>query len=197
MVLRFDKKSYSNTILGFSACWDYKNYKGYGKEYYSGKNRSLSIIDGIHLKCDCIDGGVINGIQEPNLYFFVLDKTSGYKVFCKPETIHYKRINRSVLNTLTFYPEDYDHEEVTFNGENIDFYITNDQNLDKKTNLFKSIAITIFIWFVIFFKRHSTNTTFQMLIKLKILLFLYKLYFIRIILVLCIQPHLPLLFSDI
>ena len=42
----------------------------------------------------------------------VLDKPSGYKVFCEPETIHYKKTNKSVLNTITFYLEDDKNKEV-------------------------------------------------------------------------------------
>ena len=73
------------------------------------------------MKCDCIDGSVVNGIREPILFSFVLDKPSGYKVFCEPETIQYKKINKSVLNTLTFYLEDDKNKVVDFNGETMTF----------------------------------------------------------------------------
>ena len=75
----------------------------------------------MHLKCDCIDGSVVNGVRQPILYSFILDKLPGYKVFSEPETIHYKKINKSVLNTITFYLEDNDHKEVDFNGETLKF----------------------------------------------------------------------------
>ena len=81
---------------------------------------NLSSTNKIHLKCDCIDGSIQDGVRQPILFSFVLDKPSGYKVFCEPETIHYKRINKSVLNTITFYLED-DNEEVNFNGETLTF----------------------------------------------------------------------------
>ena len=77
------------------------------------------MIDKIDLKCDVIDGSVLNGVRQPILYSFVLDKPSGYKVFCLPETIHYKEINKSVLNTIIFHLEDDHHEEVVFNGETL------------------------------------------------------------------------------
>ena len=64
---------------------------------------------------------VVNGLRQPKLYSFVLDKPSGYKVFCEPETIHYKKINKSVLNIMTFYLEDDNNEEVNFNGETFTF----------------------------------------------------------------------------
>ena len=73
------------------------------------------------MKCDAIDGSVVNGVRQPILYSFVLDKPSGYKVFSQPETIHYKKINKSVLNTITFYLEDDHNEEVNFNGETLTF----------------------------------------------------------------------------
>ena len=72
------------------------------------------------MKCDAIDGSVVDGVRQPIFYSFVFDKPSGYKVFCEPETIHYKK-NKSVLNTVTFYLEDDNKEEVDFNGEIITF----------------------------------------------------------------------------
>ena len=67
------------------------------------------------LKC------VQDGVRQPILFSFVLDKPSGYKVFCEPETIHYKKINKSVLNTITFYLEDNNQQEFIFNGETLTF----------------------------------------------------------------------------
>ena len=46
--------------------------------------------DEIHLKCDVIDGSVVNGIREPISFSFISDKPNGFKVFCEPETIHKK-----------------------------------------------------------------------------------------------------------
>ena len=73
------------------------------------------------MKCDCIDGSIQDGIRQPILFSFVLDKTSGYKVFCELETIHYKKINKSVLNTITFYLEDNKNNEVSFNRKTLSF----------------------------------------------------------------------------
>ena len=61
--------------------------------YTSDKFLQLSTIDEIHWKCDVIDGSVVNGLRQPTLFSFVLDKPSGYEVFCEPETIHYRKIN--------------------------------------------------------------------------------------------------------
>ena len=115
--IKFDDKSLFSTVLGFTPGWDYKHYN----EYISQKIVNLSTKNKIHLKCDVIDGSVLNGVRQPILYSFVLDKLPGYKVFCEPETIHYKKINRFVLNTITFYLEDDINEEVNFNGETLTF----------------------------------------------------------------------------
>ena len=117
IVIRFDEKSFFSTILGFTPGWDYKHYK----KYVSQKIINLSNTNKIHLKSDCIDGSIQDGVRQPILFSFVLDKPAGYKVFCEPETIHYKKINKSVLNTITFYLEDDNNEEVDFNGETLTF----------------------------------------------------------------------------
>ena len=84
ITLRFDEKTFFSTVLGFTPGWDYKHYN----EYTSQKNVNLGSTNNIHLKCDCIDGSVVNGLRQPILYSFNLDKLPGYKVFCEPETIH-------------------------------------------------------------------------------------------------------------
>ena len=117
LAVRFDEKSFFSTILGFTPGWDYKHYN----KYISQKIVNLSNTNKIHLKCDVIDGSVVNGLRQSILYSFVLDKKPGYKVFSEPETIHYKKINKSVLNTITFYLEDENNEEVDFNHETLTF----------------------------------------------------------------------------
>ena len=87
IAIRFDEKSFFSTILGFSAGWDYKQYN----QYLSQKIVNSSSTNKIHLKCDAIDGSVIDGVRQPILYSFVLDKPSGYKVCCEPETVHHKK----------------------------------------------------------------------------------------------------------
>ena len=124
--LRFDQQSFFHTLLGFSPYWDYKpnnsNHVLTPGVYPSDKIiLNINTIDKIHLKCDAIDGSIQDGIRQPILFSFVLNKPSGYKVFCEPETIHYKKINKSVLNTITFYLEDDNNKEVNFNGETLTF----------------------------------------------------------------------------
>ena len=117
IAITFDEKSFFSTILGFTAGWDYKHYN----KYISQKIVNLGSTNKIHLKCDIIDGSIVDGFRQPILYSFVLDKKPGYKVFCEPETIHYKKINKSVLNTITFYLEDDNNKEVNFIGEILTF----------------------------------------------------------------------------
>ena len=117
--LRFDKKSFFHTLLGFIP---YSDYKSPGV-YTSDKILNLNTTNKIHLKCDVIDGSVVDGVRQPILYSFVLDKKPGYKIFSEPETIHYKKINKSVLNTITFYLEDDNDKEVDFNGETLTFIL--------------------------------------------------------------------------
>ena len=115
--VRFDEKSFFSTVLGFTPVWDYKHCN----EYISQKNVNLSSTNKIHLETDFIDGSIISGLREPVLYLFVLDKLTGYKVFSKPESIQYKKINKTVLNTSTFYLENDNNKEVDFNGETLTF----------------------------------------------------------------------------
>ena len=131
--LRFDEKSFFNTFLDFAPYWEYKPTNGDAIDAIlaihadspgvctSEKNLNLSAIDKIHLNCDCIDGSVQKGVRQPILLNFILDKPSGYRVFCDSETIHYKKIKEIVLNTMTFYLEDDKNEQVNFNQETMTF----------------------------------------------------------------------------
>ena len=100
--LRFDERSFFHTLLGFTPYWVCTPTNSPGV-YTSNKILYLSTTNKIHLKCDIIDGSVVNGLRQSILYSFVLDKLPGYKVFSEPESIHYKKINKSVLNTITIY----------------------------------------------------------------------------------------------
>ena len=123
--LRFDERSFFHTLLGYVPYWDYKptnsNHDATPGVYTSDKLLlNLNTKNKIHLKCDCIDGSIQDGVRHSFLFSFVLDKPVGFKVFCQPETIHYKN-NKSVLNTITFSLEDDNNEEVDFNGETLTF----------------------------------------------------------------------------
>ena len=87
IAINFEENSLFSGVLGFKPHWDYKNYN----EYTSQKISNLSTLDKIHLKCNVIDGSVVNGVRQQLRFSFVLDKPSGYKVFCELETIKSKK----------------------------------------------------------------------------------------------------------
>ena len=89
--------------------------------YESDRPINITSIDKVHLKCDCIDGSIVNGIREPFLYSFPLDQPPGHKIYKEPKVKLFKKLNKSVLSHTRFYLEDDDHKEVDFNGETISF----------------------------------------------------------------------------
>ena len=62
--------------------------------YTGDKILYLRTLDKIHLQCYCINAFINIGVQQCILYSFVLDKPPEYKLFCQPETIHYKKNNQ-------------------------------------------------------------------------------------------------------
>ena len=52
--------------------------------YKSDKHIINTGIEKVYLKCHCIDRSVVNGIPEPTLYSFALDKPAGHKVYTEP-----------------------------------------------------------------------------------------------------------------
>ena len=94
------------TILGFTHYEDHKPTNAIDADrpgvFASVKILNLSTKDKIYLKCDVIDGSVVDGLKHSMLFGFVLYKPSVYKVFCELETLHYKKINKLVLNTNSF-----------------------------------------------------------------------------------------------
>ena len=70
-----------NTCLGFAPYWNYEPtdtiHVDSSGVYTSDKILNLSTIDKIHLKCDVTDGIIQNGLRQPILFSFVLDKKLG------------------------------------------------------------------------------------------------------------------------
>ena len=114
--ITLDEKSFFSIMLGFTSCWDYKHYN----KYTSQKIVNLGSTNKIPLKCDCIDGSVVDGIRQPILYSFVLDELPGYKVFANQKHNTTKKYI-SVLNTLTFYLENHKNEKVNLNAETLTY----------------------------------------------------------------------------
>ena len=126
-ILIFTKRSFFYTILGFTQSRSYplddidSHYQIIAGSYKSDRPINITGIDKIHLKCDCIQGSIVNGIREPNLYSFALSSPPGHKIYKKPRVKLFKKINKSVLSHITFYFEDDDHKPVDFHGETISF----------------------------------------------------------------------------
>ena len=125
--LIFTEKSFFYTILGFNRSRSYPLdeidgfYQLIAGSYKSDKPINITGIHKILLKCDCIEGSIVNGIREPILYSFALSSPPGQKIYKEPRIKLFKKINKSVLSHITFYFEDDDHKLVDFNGETISF----------------------------------------------------------------------------
>ena len=70
----FTKKSFFHTTLGFTRSHSYHldNIAGFYQLIVGSKksDRPINITgsDEVHLKCDCINGSIVNSVREPNLY---------------------------------------------------------------------------------------------------------------------------------
>ena len=89
--------------------------------YKSDKPIKITSIDKIHLKCDCVEGSIVNGIREPISYSFAFDKPPFHKIYEEPKVNFFKNKNKSVLSHPAFYLEFYDHKPVDFKGKTIIF----------------------------------------------------------------------------
>ena len=125
--LLFTKKSFFYTILGFTQSRSYPLddidgfYQLIAGSYKSDKPINITGIDKVHLKCDCIQGSIVNGVREPILFSFALSSPPGHKIYKKPRVKLFKKVNKSVLSHITFYFEDDDHKPVDFHGDTISF----------------------------------------------------------------------------
>ena len=125
--LIFTEKSFFYTILDFTQSRSYPLddidgfYQLIAGSYKSDKPINITGIEKIHLKCDCIQGSIVNGIREPILYSFALSSPPGHKIYKESRVKLFKKINKSVLSHITFYIEDDDHKPVDFNKDTVSF----------------------------------------------------------------------------
>ena len=125
--LIFTNNSFFYTILGFTQSHSYPLddiegfYQLIAGSYKSKKPIKITGIDKVHLKCDCIQGRIMNGIREPILYIFALDQPPNHKILKEPKIRLFKKINKRVLSHITFYLEDDDYKPVDFNNEIVSF----------------------------------------------------------------------------
>ena len=102
--LIFTNKSFFYTILGSTQSHSYPldDIDGFFQLipglYKSEKPINITGIDKVHLKCNCIDGSIMNGIREPILYSFSLDQPPGHKIYKEPKIKLFKKINKRVLS---------------------------------------------------------------------------------------------------
>ena len=89
--------------------------------YKSDRSINITSTDKVHVKYGCIDGSIVDGIREPFLYSFALDKPPGRKKFKETRIKLFKIINKPILSHINFYFEDDVHKLVDFNGETISF----------------------------------------------------------------------------
>ena len=88
--LIFTEKSFFYTILGFTQSRSYPLddidgfYQLIAGSYKSDKPINITGIDKIHLKCDCIQGSIVNCTREPILYSFALSSPPRHKIHKEP-----------------------------------------------------------------------------------------------------------------
>ena len=88
--------------------------------YKSEKPNTITGIDKMHLKCDCVNGSVVNGTGEPIFYSFGFDQSQAHKIYKEPRIRIFKKITKSVFPHYIFLEDD-DHKPLDFNNEAISF----------------------------------------------------------------------------
>ena len=125
--LIFTEKSSFYTFLGYTRSRSYPLddiegfYQALPGSYECDKPINITGIDKIHLKCDCVQGSMVNGVREPILVGFALSSPPGHKIHVEPRVKLFKKVNESVLSHITFYFEDDDYKPVDFHNETITF----------------------------------------------------------------------------
>ena len=125
--LIFTEKSFFYRILGFTQSRSHPLddvdgfYQLIAGSYKSDKPINITGIDKIHLKADCREGSIVNGIKEPILFSLALSSPPGHKIYKEPRVKLFKKVNKSVLSHITFFFEDDDHKPVDFNNKTISF----------------------------------------------------------------------------
>ena len=95
--LIFTEKSFFYTILGFTQSHSYSldNIDGFyqliKRSYKSDKPINIIGIDKIHLKCDCIQGSIVNGIRKTILFILFCHRHQAIKYTKNLESNYSKR----------------------------------------------------------------------------------------------------------
>ena len=125
--LIFTEKSLFYTTLGFTRSHSYALddtdgfYQLIAGSSKNDKPINIKGSDKVNLKCDCIQGSIVNGTRGPILHTFALSSPAGQKVYKEPTIKYFKKINKSVLFHIRFHLEDDGHKRVDFHNETITF----------------------------------------------------------------------------
>ena len=120
-MLIFTAKSFFYTILGFTQSHSHPLddingfYQLIAGSYESERAINITGVDKDHLKCDCFNGSIVNGVREPNLHSFALDQPPSPKIYKETRIKHCEKTNKFVLSHITFYLENDDYKPVDFN----------------------------------------------------------------------------------
>ena len=71
--------------------------------------------DKVHLKCNCVDGSIVNGVRAQVLHSFYLSAPPGYEFIKKPTTVLYNK-KKTKQDSLHFFLEDSNHNPLQFNN---------------------------------------------------------------------------------
>ena len=89
--------------------------------YKSDRPINITGIDKVHLKCDCINGSIVNGVREHILFSFAFSSPPGHKTYKETRIKLFKKVNKSILSHIAFYFEDDDYKPLDFNNETVSF----------------------------------------------------------------------------
>ena len=87
-----------NELLGFT---DTNYIEG---THISEKPVMITTTDKVHLKCDCVDGSIVNDIREQILFSFNLSAPPGYKIIKEPNFILYKKNQQNKVRYYSIFP---------------------------------------------------------------------------------------------
>ena len=116
--IRLTEKSFSYTLIGSTQSRsgpssDFECFLQLIRGTYKiDEPDKITGIDKIYLKCDCINGIIVNGIRGRILYSFVLFPPPGHKIYRTKNQTFFKK--EPVLSHKTFYLEDGDYKPVFF-----------------------------------------------------------------------------------
>ena len=82
----------------------------------------ITTTDKVNLKCDCVDGSVVNGILEQISLSFYSSPPPGYEIIKEPNIILYQK-NKTRLDNIQCFLEDSNHNAFDFNSKTITFKI--------------------------------------------------------------------------